>query len=29
PAVRGALLALIEQEGGLEAVSARRPRPPR
>jgi DNA-binding MarR family transcriptional regulator len=29
PALRGALLALIEQEGGLEAVSARRPRPPR
>jgi DNA-binding MarR family transcriptional regulator len=29
PALRRGLLALIEQEGGLEAVAARRPRPPR
>jgi DNA-binding MarR family transcriptional regulator len=29
PALRKALLALIEQEGGLEAITARRPRPPR
>lgn len=29
PALRKALLALIEHENGLEAVAARRPRPPR
>ncbi|HET6508306.1 MAG TPA: MarR family transcriptional regulator [Baekduia sp.] len=29
PTLRRALLALIEGEGGLEAVTARRPRPPR
>jgi DNA-binding MarR family transcriptional regulator len=29
PALRRALLALIEAEGGLDAVAARRPRPPR
>jgi DNA-binding MarR family transcriptional regulator len=29
PALRKALLALVEQEGGLDAIAARRPRPPR
>jgi DNA-binding MarR family transcriptional regulator len=29
PALRRALLALIAGEGGLEAITARRPRPPR
>jgi hypothetical protein len=29
PALRRGLLALIEGEGGLDAVAARRPRPPR
>jgi DNA-binding MarR family transcriptional regulator len=29
PALRRGLLALIEHEGGLEEVTARRPRPPR